>query len=124
VKQLLASIFVVSLGAASSLLAQHDHGSETAQIAGAWQVSFELPHGPVKGTFKLEQDGANLKGNCDLEGMGAMPITGKVDGHNVTLTLAAHGGEVTITLNGAIQHDKISGTINTPASGSWTATKQ
>jgi hypothetical protein len=123
-KKLRASVFVVILGAASSLLAQHDHGSETAQISGAWQVSFELPQGAVKGTFKLEQDGATIKGKCELEGMPSAPVTGKVDGHNVTLTFGAHGGEVTITMNGAIQHDKMSGTINTPPSGSWTATKQ
>jgi hypothetical protein len=123
-KKLAATIFVVLLATTSGLVAQHDHAGESAQIAGAWQVSFELPQGAVKGTFKLEQDGASIKGKCELEGMPSAAVTGKVDGHNVTLSFGAHGGEVTITMNGTIQHDKMSGTINTPANGSWTAAKQ
>jgi len=121
-RPLVTSIFAIVLGAASCL-AQDHHSGETAKIAGAWQLSFETPHGTVKGALKLEQDGASLKGNCDLEGMGSAPVTGKVDGHNVTLNLAMHGGEMTITMNGAIEHDKMSGTT-TPPSGTWTATRQ
>jgi hypothetical protein len=123
-KHLLTSIAILAFASAPGVLAQHEgHGDGHATtIAGNWELSFNSPHGVVKGAFKLQQDGTKITGNCDLEGMPPAPITGKIDGHTVALVLELHGGEMKMTLNGKLDGETMSGTTDPPG-GSWTAAR-
>ena len=79
-KKLLSSIFAVALCFASC----HGHGvqasaaeqdTQPAKIAGKWQMSMDTPHGAVKGTFQIQQDGAKLTGTFEAEHIGSLTAT-------------------------------------------------
>src|SRR5258708_2327789 len=124
-KTLVATLALVIAGAASIAIAQNhsEPSTESVNIAGNWDVSFESPHGARKGSLKLQQEGAKITGSCELAEHGSSTVTGKVEGKNTTLTIALHGGEMNLTLNGTVADDKMSGTA-APMGGTWTAKRQ
>jgi hypothetical protein len=106
--------------AAMAGFAQH-HAAPS--LAGTWKMSFETPHGPVNGDMELQQDGSKVTGNCDLGDHGGFGVTGTVDGSKVTFTFKAKGADMVLTLNGSIDHEKMSGSSE-PQGGSWTAVRK
>jgi hypothetical protein len=50
-------------------------------------------------------------------------LTGKVERTKVTFSMDAPGGQMTITFNGAVDGDKMSGTAD-PMGGAWSATRK
>ncbi len=115
--RLLPAILAVAMCAATGLRA------EDARIAGKWQMSVETPHGLVQGQLEIRQDGAKVTGTYETEQMGSMPMAGKVDGKTVAFTLQVPGGDMTVALNGAVDGDKMSGTMQ-PHGSAWNATRQ
>ena len=123
-KKLLAFAFFLTLAAVPSALAQHDaHGAGGPSLSGNWELSFNSPHGVLKGALKLQQNHADVTGTIDLGEMGSSPVNGKIDGNKVALKLELHGGEMKMTLNGKIEGDKLSGDTDPPG-GTWTAAKK
>src|SRR5437879_4532409 len=103
-KTLLATLTIVMAAAASIAIAQNHSqpSTESVKIAGNWDLAFESPHGTMKASLKLEQEGTKITGTCEMAGMGASAVTGKLEGKNTTLTIALHGGEMNLTLSGTI----------------------
>jgi hypothetical protein len=124
-KTLVATLTIVMAAAASVAIAQNHSqpSAESVRIAGEWNLAFESPHGTMKASLKLQQEGTKITGSCEMAEMGTSTITGKVEGHNTTLTIALHGGEMNLTLNGTVADDKMSGTA-APMGGTWTAKRQ
>jgi len=96
---------------------------EGAKLAGTWQMSFESPHGPMTANLHIQQDGSKLTGTFDVEHMGSMPLAGSVDGGKVSMKVEVPGQKLTLTFNGEIDGDKMSGTM-TPRDSAWKATRQ
>jgi hypothetical protein len=113
---------VLALGIASGCLLAQDK-DEAARIAGDWQLSLETPHGTMAGPLKVQQDGSKFTGTYETEHAGKLTLTGKVEGKKVTFSMEAPGGQMTITFNGAVAGDKMSGTAE-PMGGAWSATRK
>ncbi|MBS1872974.1 MAG: hypothetical protein JSU00_07150 [Acidobacteria bacterium] len=59
-----------------------------ADVTGKWKASMQGPDGEMQLTFNLKAEGAKLTGSVESP-MGTMAISeGKVDGDNVTFTVA------------------------------------
>jgi hypothetical protein len=121
-KKLFSVMSVVVLSAACCLLAQSTEKTESAKIAGKWQMSVETPHGPMQGPLEIKQDGSKLTGTYEIEQMGSMAVTGKVEGDKVSFSLEVPGAQVTVAFTGKVEGDKMSGSSD--HAGNWTATRQ
>jgi hypothetical protein len=110
---------MIAVGIASACLLAEDRTE--AKIAGDWQMSVETPHGTMTGPLKVEQDGAKITGTYETEHAGKLTLAGKVDGKKVTFSMDA--GQMTITFNGSVDGDKMSGTAD-PMGGAWSATRK
>ena len=120
-KKMLSIALAIALSACC-LPAQSTARTESARIAGKWQMALDTPHGPMKGPLEVKQDGTKLTGTYELEHIGSMSVTGKVDGDKVSFSMEVPGPGVTITFTGTIEGDKMSG--STDHAGNWTATRQ
>ncbi|HEV3200926.1 MAG TPA: hypothetical protein VGZ73_23645 [Bryobacteraceae bacterium] len=120
-KKMLSVMLVVALSACC-LPAQSTAKSESAKIAGKWQMSVETPHGPMKGPLEVKQDGSKLTGTYELDHIGSMTLTGKVEGDKVSFSMEVPGPGLTLTFTGTVEGDKMSG--STDHAGDWTATRQ
>ena len=120
-----SAVFIAVLSAVS-LVACHEHPvfaqEATAKIAGKWQMSMDTPHGAVQGDLEVKQDGSKIAGTYTVEHVGAMAITGNVEGTKVSLNLAVPGGEMTMAFSGTVDGDKMSG--STQMGGGWKAARQ
>ena len=92
-----------------------------AQVAGAWRLSVDTPHGQMPGTLQLKQEGGKITGSCDIEHMGSMPLTGQVDGKKISFSIEIQGGPK-VTFMGAVAGDKMGGSTDHEG-GSWSATR-
>jgi hypothetical protein len=120
-KKLLSVALVVVLSACC-LPAQSTAKSESAQIAGKWQMAMDTPHGPMKGPLEVKQEGSKVTGTYELEHIGSMTLTGKVEGDKVSFSMEVPGAGVTVAFTGKVEGDKMSG--STDHAGDWTATRQ
>ena len=109
-------------GGAFSLLAQDTIHSESAKVAGNWKMSMETPHGTVSGPLEVKQEGSKLTGTYEVDHIGSMSLTGKVDGKKISFSMAIPGADMTLTLTGTIDGDKMTGSSD--HAGSWNATRQ
>ena len=94
-----------------------------ATVSGTWAFSMQTDHGAAQGEMKLQQQGSKLTGSFDIEGMGTVPFTGKIEGNIVTLEAVVHDGQLTLRLSGTLHDNRIAGTVD-PINGSWTAARQ
>jgi hypothetical protein len=117
----LISIMLLAVLGACCLPAQSTEKSESAKIAGKWQMSVETPHGPMKGPLEVKQDGSKLTGTYELEQFGSMTLTGKVEGDKVSFSMEVQGPGITLVFTGTVDGDKMSG--STDHAGNWTATR-
>ena len=120
-KTLLSLTFAIVLGACS-LLAQDAAKTESAKIAGDWQMSIETPHGPMQGLLQVKQDGSKITGTYEVAQMGSMALTGKVEGEKVSFSMEVTGAQMTVTFNGKVEGDKMNGTSD--HAGAWKATRK
>src|SRR5260370_26326110 len=115
--KLLSVVLTVAMG---SICLLAEEPNTTAKIAGDWQLSVETPHGTMTGPLKVEQDGTKITGSYETEHAGKLTITGKVEGKKVTFSMDARG--MTVTFNGDVDGDKMSGTSD--PMGGWSAKRK
>jgi hypothetical protein len=95
--------------------------ADPVKAAGKWELVLTAPHRAISGTLDLKQDGAKLSGSWATDHVGAIPITGSIDGKNVSLAMEVHG--MAVKLVGTVDGSKMSGKID-PDMGTWAATRQ
>jgi hypothetical protein len=105
-------ISLTFLLAAPLLLAQSSdsNNSQPANIAGAWQISWQGGGGSQQATMQIEQDATKLSGTFQDSG-GSSPVTGNVAGNNVFFSVQVRGRPMTLAFTGTIDGDKMSGTF-------------
>lgn len=114
-KKLLTAILVAALGAATCL------AGEGAKIDGKWQLSIDTPHGAMQGSLTFQQDGSKITGTCDVQHIGSMPLTGKLDEKKISISMEVPENQMKITMTGTVEGNKITGTTEF---GNWSATRQ
>ena len=88
---------------------------QSADVTGAWTVTFTLPGGTVAGLAILSQDGAQITGMIGPAETDMMPAEGTVDGNKVTLVTRPRKGRTAafakceLTIAG----DRMTGTVDT-----------
>ncbi len=99
-----------------ALVGQVRAGQEqSADVTGAWTVTFTLPGGTVAGLAILSQDGAQITGMIGPAETDMMPAEGTVDGNKVTLLTRPRKGRTAafakceLTIAG----DRMTGTVDT-----------
>ncbi len=111
---------VIALVSAAATPARPAAADTTPQLAGSWTMSMDTPHGAVKGSLQLTQDGSKLTGKYEAPHFGTMTITGTLDGTKVSFNLEVQMAG-TFKLSGTASGDKMSGTSEF---GSWSASRQ
>ena len=114
-KKLLQQFSSSLLGAATCL------AGEGAKIDGKWQVTIDTPHGAMQGSLTLQQDGAKITGTCDIQHVGSMPLTGKLDDKKISINMAVPDNQMKVTMTGTVDGNKMTGTTEF---GNWSATRQ
>ena len=103
-------IFLTALMAAAAVIAP----AADTSLTGEWQIQRSAAGNASKQTCTFTQSNSELTGNCSTDG-GPVPLSGKVEGTNVTWTYKAdsQGGPVTVVYKGTIDSDtKMSGTVS------------
>lgn len=95
--------------------------ADPVKAAGKWELVLTAPNRAISGTLDLKQDGTKLSGSWATDHVGAIPITGSIDGKNVSLAMEVHG--MAVKLIGTVEGSKMSGKID-PDMGTWAATRQ
>jgi hypothetical protein len=138
IKRLYLIVFICLL-AAPLLLAQNSesNNSQSANIAGAWQLSWEGRGGSQQATIQIQQDGSKLSGTFQGS-QGSSALTGSVAGNNVSFSVQVQGRRtMTLAFTGTVDGDKMSGTLQPQGGGggrqgggggegshSWTGVRQ
>ena len=141
IKRLYPIIFACVL-AAPLVLAQdsQSNNSQSPNIGGAWQLSWQGRDGSQQATIKIQQDGSKLSGTFQGP-RGSSALSGSVDGNNVSFNVQMQGRRtITLAFTGTIDGDKMSGTLQPQGGGgghegrgggqgnqgnhSWTAVRQ
>jgi len=115
----LSLVFVLVVGLTAGLLAQDaDSGSsQSPNVGGKWQMSWQGRDGQKQGTLQLQQDGSQLTGTITGE-RGSMPVTGSVNGNSVSFSAELQGkGSIKLLYTGSLEGDKMSGTIQVEGGG-------
>jgi hypothetical protein len=117
IKRLYPIVFTF-LVAVPLLLAQdsESNNSQSANVGGAWQISWQGRSGSQQGTMQVQQDGSKLSGTFQDSG-GSSPVTGSVAGNNVSFSVQIQGRPVTLAFTGTIDGDKMSGTFQPQGGG-------
>jgi hypothetical protein len=89
-------------------------GDEALDVTGAWDVSWEGRQGTRTVTINFEQDGETLKGSFAGPQGNEVPVTGSVEGDRITFTVSMQSqrGEFSLTFNGTVEGDAMSGTMS------------
>ena len=87
---------------------------------GKWDIVINSPMGAVKATLDLKTDGASLTGTQQAA-QGSGPLeNGKVDGDNVSWSAKISSPmPMTLDFAGAVDGDKLSGSVKAGAFGSF-----
>ena len=128
-------IVLVCLLAAPLLLAQdaQSNQSQSSNLGGAWQLTWQGRDGSQQATMQIQQDGSKLSGTFQGP-RGSAPLTGSVDGNNISFNVQMQGrrGAMTLAFTGTIDGNKMNGTLQ-PQGGreghgggshSWSAVRQ
>ena len=89
-------------------------------VDGTWNITVNSPMGAQKSTLTFKSSGNTLTGSAS-GAQGTQEITnGKVDGNNVSWSLAITSPmPMTLEFGGAVDGDKISGNVKAGAFGSF-----
>ncbi len=110
------ALFVVSLGALG------------VDVSGDWEITSEGREGPMTRDAHFEQDGENI--TVTMQGFRGDEMTGEgtIKGNEIewSFNLTTQRGDMTITYNGNVEGDTMSGTVQFGDFGSreWTAKKK
>lgn len=96
--------FFLTLIASVSAFAQVD-------VAGNWRVEFVVPTGEMAVNMTINQKGTTLSGRVINED-GEFPMQGRIVDDQITAewTVPEQGQQMTITMNGTVHGEDISGT--------------
>jgi len=117
-----AGALVLTLAFGFALRAQ----DQPANVAGAWQLTFEGRNGTVTQTLTFTQDGTKLTGTVHSE-RGDSPVTGTITGNAIdfTITRSTPNGDFSIEYKGTVTGDTMKGTMTMGQNTrDWTATRQ
>ena len=133
-------IILTCLLAAPLLLAQdsQSNNSQSPNIGGAWQISWEGRGGSQQATIQIQQDRSRLSGTFQESGGASSRLTGSAAGNNISFTVQVQGRRtITLAFTGTIDGDKMSGTLQPQGGGggrqgggggqgshSWTGVRQ
>ncbi len=87
-----------------------------AQVGGNYTITIEIPGNSLPGTLAMTQQGATLSGTLQTQ-LGTAPIRdGKVtsDGFSFSATVDYGGSQIEISVNGKVNGNSISGTLDSP----------
>jgi hypothetical protein len=113
VRRQISFVLVLVFGLTSCLLAQDaaSGSSDSTNLAGKWQMSWQGRNGQRQGTLQLQQDGSQLTGTLQGE-RGSVPVTGSVNGSSISFTVQMQGQRsFTLLYTGMVDGDKMNGTI-------------
>jgi hypothetical protein len=83
--------------------------TDQAEVAGAWQVSWQVRLGTAHATVQLTQDGSKLSGTFEEMGVSSK-LSGSVEGKNISFDVQFPGPRpYTIEFTGTVDGEKISG---------------
>ena len=102
-------------GAASAARASSSD-SAAAQLAGEWALDVQSPAGNQTSTLTLTQNGNDLTGTIVSATYGTVPVSGTVNGKEISLafTITAGGQAIRLEMTGTADGDAISGTGTSP----------
>lgn len=117
IKRLYLVVFI-SLLAAPVLFAQdsESNNSQSANIAGAWQISWQGRGGSQQATIQVQQDGSKLSGTFQDEN-GSSQLSGSIAGNKVSFSVQIQGRPMTVAFTGTVDGDKMSGTLQPQGGG-------
>jgi hypothetical protein len=82
---------------------------DPANVAGTWQISWQVRLGAAHATVQLTQDGAKLSGTFQEMGVSSH-LSGSVEGKNISFDVEFPGPRpYTIEFTGTVEGEKISG---------------
>jgi hypothetical protein len=89
-------------------------------IDGKWDITISSPMGAQKASLEFKVDGAALTGSQTAQGSTQALANGKVDGNNVGWSAQITSPmPMTLEFTGAVDGDKISGSVKAGAFGSF-----
>ena len=118
----MASCFVACHHHPEMQAAALEQESAPAKIAGRWQMTMDSPHGTVKGSFEVKQDGSKTTAKFEAEMFGTLAGTGTVEGNKVSFSLAVPNGPQSFGFSGTVDGSKMSG--QTEMGGAWSASRE
>jgi hypothetical protein len=117
-------LVVLGLLASASLIQAVEKGKVAAKskvdITGKWTMLVKTPQGTGSPVFTLKQAGKNVTGTYSGY-FGDAPVTGTVKGNNVEMKYTL-GGSTTV-YKGKVAGNKMSGTVEGQASGTFEGKK-
>ncbi|MEW6322299.1 MAG: hypothetical protein AB1635_14565 [Acidobacteriota bacterium] len=77
--------------------------AQTADVSGAWEMTFETPQGPLPASMSLKQKGTEVEGVISSP-QGEIPVKGTIEGNNLAMSMDISGpnGSMTITLKAEV----------------------
>jgi hypothetical protein len=89
-------------------------------IDGKWEITINSPMGAQKANLDLKSDGAGLSGTQTAQGNTQPLANGKVDGNKLSWSANITSPmPMTLEFNGAVEGDKLSGSVKAGAFGSF-----
>ena len=90
-------------------------------VDGTWKLSMQTPIGERKSTLALQSSGASISGKMTSEeGTSTDIYEGKVSGNDASWKADIKNPmPLTLSFTATVDGDKISGTVNAGAIGSW-----
>jgi hypothetical protein len=84
--------------------------SDQANVAGTWQISWQVRLGTARATVRLKQDGSKLSGTFQEMAVSSN-LAGSIQGKNLTFDVEFPGKRpYTIEFTGTVDGEKLSGT--------------
>jgi len=110
---------VISFFACLASFAFIVHAQAAPDVTGEWAAQYVTPLGPQELTIYLQQEGPRLSGHTTSE-FGEFQVRGTINGEDVKFswTEVDGGKNVTISVTGKIDGDKIAGTASVGERGS------
>ena len=119
------ALFAVLIVLATKSLVLAQDAAKSIDIKGIWTMTIETPQGARPTPLKVtEVNGENFKGS--FEGpQGSLEIAGTLKGTAITFeaNIDTPNGALTLSFEGKIENEKMSGTVSFGSfgSGGWTA---
>jgi hypothetical protein len=123
-KTAIAFALVLSFAVACGLALAAD--DQPANVAGAWNMTFEGRNGTVTQSLKLVQDAGKLTGTLTSQ-RGDSPITGTITGNAIDFTVkrTTPNGDFSIEYTGTVDGDSMKGSFKMgDNTRDWTAARQ